>query len=187
MDPCRELLQLGFGEGVERAEWRGRAGLEIDGVVVRVVWRKCVCLHLGECREEVVVLRGDGVAEGFDVVRWVWERRREFGEGSRDWVVGSCWLGGGVDGEVTEGVVGSCWLGGGVDGEVTEGVAERHGEGGRRGLGFGGLGFVAGVRGIGLWGEGARSRIGMPSGVWTGGFGLGLRLELGVGRLGLGH
>jgi hypothetical protein len=83
LDPCGELLELWFGEGVERAKRGFRAGLEVDGVVVRAMWGECVGSGLGEGLEEVVILRRNDIAEVLDVVRRVWERGRKLGEESR--------------------------------------------------------------------------------------------------------
>jgi hypothetical protein len=139
------------------------------------MWGKCVGSGLGEGLEEVVVLRGNDIAEILDVVRWVRERERELGEGGGHWVVGSCRLDRGIGGEVTEDVSKgySEGFGSGTGGGVSERCGAHHCDV----WGVEDGGFWA----FGLWEVCVRSRGGMPSGGW--GAGLGLGLGLGLGRV----
>jgi hypothetical protein len=51
-----------------------------------------------------MVLGRDRIAKVVDIIRGVWEGRRELREGSEYWIVGADWLRGCLDDKVTEGV-----------------------------------------------------------------------------------
>jgi hypothetical protein len=73
-------------------------------MVIWAVRGKRICLSLGECGEEVVVLGRDNVPEVVDVIRWIRERCRKFRERGRGRIVRAKWQNGCIGGEAAEDV-----------------------------------------------------------------------------------